>query len=445
MKKLIVNLLVFSVISFALLANGVSESQAQGSAEVITLKVFDYADATTAGYEETEALWEKFDEDNSDIVLEKENLSNEPFHQKLAAYVAAGTIPDIVYMYPGGRSADIHKQKLLKDLKPLLGDEFLSNFLPAVVDSEDQAGHYLAMLPVSICYSSVMYVNEKLLNENGLEVPKTYEDLKAMVPKLKAKGIQTVVMANKDDWVMQSCLYSTIAGRFVGKDWFGQVVEGKVKFTDKEFVDSLRFVDTLYKDGVISRDTIQLSYGEVPGLFAAGKAAILIDGDWRQSVFLTDKASGEALISPEKQQSDIVLEAFPVIPGEKYPGVVSSTLGCGYGISASIPSGSAKEAAVLKLFKYIYSKEVQKTYLELGKYITSRTDVVSDSLEPLTLKMKEYYASVPETCFVLDSVLDPAIYTVINKVLQEIGLGTKTPEQGAAEIQQAADAWIASN
>ena len=327
MKKLIVLLLVFSVITFALLANGAAESQAEGSAEVITLKVFDYAEATTAGFEETEALWEKFDEENTDIVLEKENLSNEPFHQKLAAYVAAGTIPDIVYMYPGGRSAVIHEQKLLKDLKPLLGDEFLSNFLPAVVDPEDQAGHYLAMLPVSICYSSVMYVNEKLLQDNGLEVPKTYEDLKAMVPKLKAKGIQTVLMANKDDWVMQSCLYSTIAGRFVGKDWFGQVIEGKVKFTDKEFVDSLRFVDTLYKDGVLSRDTIQISYGEVPGLFASGKAAILIDGDWRQSVFLTDKSSGEALIAPEKQQSDIVLEAFPSIPGEKYPGVVSSTLG----------------------------------------------------------------------------------------------------------------------
>ncbi|MGX8678476.1 MAG: ABC transporter substrate-binding protein, partial [Sphaerochaetaceae bacterium] len=423
MKKLIVLLLVFSVITFALLANGAAESQAEGSAEVITLKVFDYAEATTAGFEETEALWEKFDEENTDIVLEKENLSNEPFHQKLAAYVAAGTIPDIVYMYPGGRSAVIHEQKLLKDLKPLLGDEFLSNFLPAVVDPEDQAGHYLAMLPVSICYSSVMYVNEKLLQDNGLEVPKTYEDLKAMVPKLKAKGIQTVLMANKDDWVMQSCLYSTIAGRFVGKDWFGQVIEGKVKFTDKEFVDSLRFVDTLYKDGVLSRDTIQISYGEVPGLFASGKAAILIDGDWRQSVFLTDKSSGEALIAPEKQQSDIVLEAFPSIPGEKYPGVVSSTLGCGYGISAAIPSGSAKEAAAVKLLKYVYSNEVQKTYLELGKYITSRTDVVSDSLEPLTLKMKEYYASVPETCYVLDSVLDPAIYTVINKVLQEIGLG----------------------
>jgi hypothetical protein len=30
-------------------------------------------------------------------------------------------------------------------------------------------------------------------------------------------------------------------------------------------------------------------------------------------------------------------------------------------------------------------------------------------------------------------------------VLQEIGLGTKTPEAAAAEVQTAMDAWIASN
>jgi ABC-type glycerol-3-phosphate transport system substrate-binding protein len=88
---------------------------------------------------------------------------------------------------------------------------------------------------------------------------------------------------------------------------------------------------------------------------------------------------------------------------------------------------------------------VQKQFLELGRYITSRTDVTSDKLEPLTTKMMEYYSTIKGTCYVLDSALDPSIYTVLNKVLQEIGLGTKTPEAAAAEVQTAMDAWIASN
>ncbi|MFA6845196.1 MAG: ABC transporter substrate-binding protein [Sphaerochaetaceae bacterium] len=448
-KTRVLVVLLLMIAPFVLSANGTNEqaptkAPTNTAASKITLNVLDYSDATAPGYEEFQKVWQQFTEGNPEITLKKEDLTNEAFHQKMAAYVAAGTIPDVMYMYPSGRSAVLHEKHLVKDLAPLLGSDFLKDFLPAAINTDDQSGHYLAMLPQSICYSSVMFVNTKLLKDYGLSMPKTYEDLKVMVPKLKAKGIQTVLMANKDDWVMQSCLFSTIAGRFVNKEWINEAKEGKVKFTDPEFVNALKFVDTLYKDGVISRNTIQLSYGEVPGLFASGKAAFLIDGDWRQNAFITDKSSGQALISPEDQKNNIALVAFPAIPNEKYPGVVSSTLGCGYGISSEIPAGSEKEKAAVKLVKYLYSHDVQKLYLEKGKYITSRTDVVSDQLEPLTTKMMQYYSTIDTTCYVLDSALDPSVYTVLNKVLQEIGLGTKTPEQAANEVQVAMDAYLAT-
>jgi raffinose/stachyose/melibiose transport system substrate-binding protein len=266
-----------------------------------------------------------------------------------------------------------------------------------------------------------------------------------MVPKLRAKGIRPVLMANKDDWVMQSCLFSTIVGRMLGDDWIDKALAGKVKFTDKEFIEALEFVQTMYKDGVIGRDTIQISYGEAPALFAEGKAAFFIDGDWRQNAFLTDPSSGKALIDPKRQQTDFEFYNFPAIPGEKHPGVGSAVLGCGYGISASIPAGSDKEKAAVRLLKYLYSVDVQRQYLELGRYITSRKDVKSDKLEPFTLKMAEYHDSVPKTCYVLDGALDTSIYTPLNLGLQQIGLGTKTPQEVAQSIQVAVDAWRTSH
>ena len=119
-----------------------------------------------------------------------------------------------------------------------------------------------------------------------------------MVRKLKAKGIETVLIANKDQWPMQSCFFSTISGRLLGDGFIDNVLAGKAKFTDRAFVNALNFVATMYKDGVISKNTLQIGYGEVPALFASGKAAFLIDGDWRVGDFLTDKASGKALIPP---------------------------------------------------------------------------------------------------------------------------------------------------
>lgn len=438
-KKLLILALLALITTGNIFANGNTESDENSQ---IDLKVFDYIDATAPGYAENKAIWQKFTDDNPDINIVKEELSNEAFHQKISAYIAAGTIPDVMYMYPSGRSTLIHEMKLTKDLAPLLGADYLSHFVPAAIDPSSQAGGYLAELPQSMVYSSVMFANTKLLKDLGLELPKTYEDLKAMVPVLRAKGIQTVLMANKDNWVMQSCLFSAIVGRFMDNEWIANVKEGKAKFTDPGFIEALNFVKTMYDDGVISTNTIQVSYGEGPALFASGKAAFFIDGDWHLNAFLTDPASNTALISPEAQKTDFAFINFPAIPGEKNPGVTSTILGCGYGISSSIPAGSKKEAAAVKLLKYLYSVDVQKQELQMGRYITSRNDVTSDTLEPFTPMMMEYHNSINNTCDVLDGVLNSSICTVLNNGLQEIGLGMQTPKQVADDLQKAMDAEL---
>jgi len=443
MKKAILTLAV--LLSAALvIAGGQSEPESAEAAEPTVLTVLYYIDATQAGYAEDQAIWAKFEAENPDVKLEKEELFDEAFHQKVAAYIAAGTLPDIMYTWPSGRSTALHEQRLLKDLTKLLGKEFLSNFVPAAVDPSNQNSDFLGELPQSVTYTTTMYTNTKMLKDNGLAEPKAYADLKAMVPKLRAKGAQTVLMANKSTWVMQSCLFSTVAGRLLGDAWIDRAKAGEVSFSDRDFVNALGFINTMYKDGVLSRDTIQLAYGEGPALFAEGAAAFLVDGDWRQGAFLTDTSTGVALIDPEAQADNFAFRNFPAIPGEKNPGQVSAIVGVGFSISASVPAGSAKEAAAVRWMKYYYSPEVQKIKLETGAFIPSRKGVTSDKIEPFTRMMPEYYASVAKTCYVLDGVLDVDVYTPLNNGLQEIGLGSKSPAQVAADVQTAAETWRAA-
>ena len=73
----------------------------------------------------------------------------------------------------------------------------------------------LAELLIGVTSSHVLYVNQKVLRDLGLTIPKSYEELKAMAPKLKAAGKDVVLMGAQDDWVMQSCLYSAIVGRML--------------------------------------------------------------------------------------------------------------------------------------------------------------------------------------------------------------------------------------
>lgn len=409
--------------------------------ERVTLTVLNYFDLTSPGAErELEEVWYEFGVRNPHITVIREDLFNEPFHQKTEAYAAAGKLPDVLYMWPGGRSSTLHTNKLVKDLAPLLGED--AKYYSEAVLAPQTAG-YLAELPSTMTSSHAMFVNVGLLNQLGLEIPETYEELVAMVPVLKANGLDTILMGAQDDWVLQSCLFSTIAGRFVGDAKMDEIIAGKAKFTDPEFVSALEFYARLYEDGVLHRKIMNTTYGEVNALFAAGRAPFMIDGDWKVGNFITDVSTGEALIPVDKQH-EFKMIIFPAIPGEINPRSSSAVVGTGYGMNANIPAGSAKEAAAWELIKWLQSPEVQKLRLETGGTIPSRTDVTSDQLEPLVNERLGYYALMELGTYVLDSVLAGEVYLPINIGLQEIGLGLATPMEVAERTQEAFDIWFAS-
>jgi raffinose/stachyose/melibiose transport system substrate-binding protein len=409
----------------------------------VTLNFYWYQDATSAGYADDVAIWEKFRKDNPDINLQQEILFSQAYHEKLSAYIAAGQLPDVFFLWPSRRdsSALIHDQKLAKDLGPLLGKDFLANFAAPALDVNQQSSKQLSELPEAFTYTTLMYTNKKLLADNGLSLPKTYADMKAMVVKLRVKNIQTLILPDGDQWPAQSCLFSTITGRLLGNAWVDQVKAGKVKYTDGAFVNALKFWQQMFTDGVISWTNIQEPYGNGPGTFASGKAAFFVDGDWRVGAYLTDKSTGKALIEPANQETDFAFLNFPAIPGEKFPNAVSGIAGTGLGISAKIPAGSDKEKAAVKLLKYYYGPEVTRIKLETGAFIPTRKGVVAERVIEPFIKMNAAYAtSITNTCYVIDGVLEPSVFNILNAGLQAIGLGAKTPAQVAAEMQTAQDA-----
>lgn len=207
--------------------------------EKITLRVLNYRDNTSPGAQrEITEIWDKFRELYPHIEIDYEELYLEPFHQKVEAYAAANQLPDVMYAWPGGRSTTLHRNRLLKDLRPLLGDT-AEEFSPAAL--VPQAGGYLGVLPFGLTSTHVMFVNKGMLDELGLDVPETYEELVAMVPTIKAAGKEVILMGAEDDWVVQSVLFSMILGRIAGDEFLDNVLAGTANLTDKPFVDALKF------------------------------------------------------------------------------------------------------------------------------------------------------------------------------------------------------------
>ena len=426
---------------------GMANSFAEG---VIELRVLNYRDLTTANaLEETTTVWEAFQAANPDIKLVIQDEFNDPFHQATEAYAAAGTLPDVVYAWPSGRSTTLHTKHLLKDLAPLIArDGLAETYLPMALDPAQQAGGYQAIIPMGITATHAFYVNTTVLKDCGLEPAKTYSELVAQVPVLKAKGYETVLMPSQDTWVMQSCLFSMIAGRFCGEGWEKKILAGEAKFTDADFVAALNFVKKMYDDGVLDRSTLAVGYGEGPGLFATNTAAYYIDGDWRMGAFITDKTTGQALITPENQKN-FLITVFPEIDveGVKFNKSNTAVLATGYGISAALEDGSPKLEAAWRLVKWLAGKEVLTYRLTTGGLATpSRTDIdfASLTLEPLQIAMANLATEYDKATVVIDGVFEGPVYTPLNDGLQAIGLGTQTPEAVAKATQDAFDAWKAS-
>ncbi len=423
---------------------------AASAAEVIELRVLNYLDMTSPNsMEEGKVVWEAFEAANPNIKLVIQHEFNEPFHQATEASAAAGNLPDVMYVWPSGRSTTLHTKQLLKDLTPLIQRDGLAEFyLPLVVDPAQQVGGYLAMLSNGTTATNAFYINMEVLKDCGLEPAKTYSELVAQVPVLAAKGYDTVLMANQDTWVMQSCLFSLIAGRFCGEGWEQKILNGEAKFTDPDFVAALNFVKKIYEDNVINPSTLAVGYGEGPGLFSTNTAAYYIDGDWRMGAFITDKSTGQALITPERQEN-FKISVFPDIDveGVKINKSNTAVLATGYGINAALEDGSPKLEAAWTLVKWLVGKEVLTYRLSTGGLPTpSRVDIdyASLTLEPLQIAIANLANEYDKTTVVIDGAFEGPVYTPLNDGLQAIGMGTQTPEQVAKATQDAFDAWKAS-
>jgi len=414
----------------------------------VTLRVLYYLDASAPNSVADANMWfDTFIRNNPGVKIERENLFDEPYHDKLRAYAAAGELPDVMFVWPSGRSDYLHEERLLKDLTHFINrDNIRHLYIPMTMDPSQQNSGYMAMLPQGITTTHAFFTNMEVLNAAGLQPARTYAELVRQVPVLRAAGYQTVLIPAQSEWVMQSCLFSMVAGRFCGPDWHTRILNGQARFTDANFVAALDFIRRLYADGVIDRSAVGVDYGDGPGMFARNEGAYYIDGDWRGGAFVTDSSTGQALIAPARQ-NNIRVGVFPDIEGAPLNSSSSVILGTGYAMRADIPINSEKERLAWELIKYLLGRDVSQRRTETGGTPTpSRTDLnfAAMDLEPMQRAIGNLGNEFQTATVVIDGVFASEVYEPINTGLIQIALGQATAAQVAQNVQTAFETWSRS-
>lgn len=406
-----------------------AQAQQEAADGKVKLTMFHYLDLTdpvaTANWD---ILLSTFEATYPDIELEIEYGFNEPFHDKLQAMAIADQLPDIMFLWPGKRTGTVTGAGKAKDLSPWLEGK-LDQFSPTAIAAQGPNGE-IYELPEQVTATHVMYTNEKLMKELGLSFPKTLDELVAQGDTIRAAGYTPVAMTNGDGWQMQSCLLSALVDRTGGREWVRKAAAGEASFSDPEFVNALKVIETLAENDMFSAGINTLSYGSALTEFVTGNAVYYIDGGWR-----VNNLNGEL---PEEMVPYVSLNVFPEVPMENgQAGSTAAVAGTGHGMNAKL-SGAKADAAWTWI--WFYSGPVGSAIRQGFGALPAYKIPMSSDADPLTVKLSEFVNNTPSG-FVIDAVMEAEGMGVLHPALQELIFGKKSPEQVAAEYEK----WVEAN
>ena len=304
---------------------------------------------------------EQFNKENTTFDMQYELLYEEDYHNKVTEILKIGgdAIPDIAYLGPlNSRWGDPWSEAdQLFDHRPYIDKEV---FDLSLIPSMGQNGEIWEIPLGTSNITTVLFMNEPLVNSLGFSIPKKYEDLVAMVPRAKEAGIEVVTINGYDFWSWRSCLLTCILARLSGDTaWVSKAVKGINKFTDKEFIASLAMVKKIITDGVISEKAIERDYATNLDVFGKGKALFMVQGQWAAS-----------WISADVQNVTLMLP-WPAFPGEKTTaaGSVAAADVVGYGLTKKGGTNPIIRDAYLKFMKLYHSESRTTARLKDGQIV----------------------------------------------------------------------------
>lgn len=191
--------------------------------------------------------------------------------------------PDLVALWAG--SSTLGMQDVLLDLTPYLTEEEKTNLdVSALTHKNNDFNNALIGVPFGLPATGVMYMNKQIFEENGLQVPTTWDELIEISDILVSKGITPLMLGDKDGYTSTWVIASLLAN-LLGPNDIKNLGNSKEKISDKNFTNSLKLWKEYVDAGYTNPDYLTKSDGDAIEAFVQGKSAMVIHGNWALSEF----------------------------------------------------------------------------------------------------------------------------------------------------------------
>lgn len=204
-------------------------------------------------------------------------------------------------------------------------------------------------VPVNIHRSNVLWYNKKLLADNGISAPATFDEFFAAGDKLKAKGIAGLALGEAAPF-HTAHVFETVLMGVLSPDEYRGLWTGKTVWTDKKVTDSLTILKKMFD--YVNPDYASVAAGDTLDLIIKGTAGMLINGDWNNGGFKSKKFADYGYVPTPQTKG-------------RY-GLLSDSFG--------LPKGVKNKDNVINWLKVCGSKAGQDAFNPLKGSIAARND-----------------------------------------------------------------------
>lgn len=314
--------------------------------EAVTLKVFSNNPDRTADQGLVEqTIFDAYMEEHPNVTIEVEALDDEAYKTKFKAYAAGSEMPDLVSVWgQPGFIDEVIDAGILEELNP--EDYADYGFLAGSTDGFSKDGK-LYGLPRNTNVI-VVYYNAKMFEDNGWEVPSTYEEFLTLADTINEAGIIPVAMDGGDKWPLYIYLYDVM--QKTDSDGLMQKTLDAIAsgdYSDALFQDGANKLREAAERGVFEIGFETTDYGTAQNLFTNGQAAMYYMGSW-------DMSMATNMDIPDEIRENIRCFNLPVVDGGSAdPTALTAWNGGGYSVTAN----SANKEVALDLLNYMFLPE----------------------------------------------------------------------------------------